>query len=187
MDSVFRSPQVHIIGEIIGASGFKSSKVYCRVIPNQWQIHVGEKWKLLSGTDRGETFYDCSLHYSDSAVFEHPIDLHYVSGSISGWPKLYAEIWCVDAHGRHSVNGYACLTIPIHPGQYELESMLWRPQGNFADKINTFFLGSTPEILYKNMVLSGNDRFGMQCLSTGVLNIRIGIITKDFNLHGVLL
>ena len=32
MDSVFRTPQVHIVGEIEGASGFLSSKVYCRVL-----------------------------------------------------------------------------------------------------------------------------------------------------------
>lgn len=31
MDSVFRTPQVNIIGEIVGASGFDSSKVYARV------------------------------------------------------------------------------------------------------------------------------------------------------------
>ena len=150
-------------------------------------MHVGDRWRLLSGIDKGETFYDCSEHYNDMAIFEHPIDLHYVSGNILGWPKLYAEVWSVDFHGRHSVSGYACLTLPTHPGSYSLESVLWRPQGTFIDSMKSFFLGSNPEIMYKNMVLSGNDRFGMQCLSTGVLHLRIGVITKDFNLHGVVM
>jgi B9 domain-containing protein 2 len=150
-------------------------------------MHVGDKWKILSGLDKGETFYDCSEHYSEMAIFEHPIDLHYVCANISGWPKLYAEVWGVDVHGRHSIKGYSCLTMPTHPGEYELECMMWRPQGSFFDNLNSFFLGCNPEILYKNMVLSGNDRFGMQCLSTGILHLRIGIIIKDFNLHGVMM
>ena len=148
-------------------------------------MHVGENWRLLSGVDKGETFYDCSEHYSGTSVFEHPLDLHYVSGSITGWPKLYAEVWGVDVHGRHSVNGYGCLTMPVHPGNYSLECNMWRPQGSYSDQVYTFFLGTSPEILYKNMVLSGNDRFGLQCISTGILHLRIGLTTKDFNLHGV--
>ena len=36
MDSLFRTPQVHLVGEIVGASGFTSNKVYAR-----WKIHVG--------------------------------------------------------------------------------------------------------------------------------------------------
>lgn len=150
-------------------------------------MHVGDKWRLLSGIDKGETFYDCSEHYNEPAVFEHPLDLHYVCGNILGWPKLYAEVWGVDNHGRHSVQGYACLTMPTHPGQYTLEALLWRPQGTTMDSVRTYFLSSTPEILYKNMVLSGNDRFGLQCISAGTLHLRIGIITKDFNLHGVIM
>ena len=148
---------------------------------------MGERWRLLTGVDRGETFYDCSEHFSEMSAFEHPFDLHYVAGSISGWPKLYAEVWSVDSHGRHSVVGYACLTFPTHPGHYELESFMWRPRGTASDQVSTFFLGGNPEIAYKNMVLSGNDRFGLQCLSTGTLHVRVGVITKDFNLHGVMM
>jgi hypothetical protein len=113
--------------------------------------------------------------------------LHYVSGNILGWPKFYAEVWGVDSHGRHSVQGYGCLTLPTRPGHYDLQLALWRPEGTFSDKMKTFFLGSTPEIMYKNMVLSGNDRFGMQCVSTGTLHLRTGVIVKDFNLHGVMM
>lgn len=87
MDSVFRTPQVHIIGEIIGARGFKSSRVYAR-----WQFKVGTSWRLLSGVDGGETFYDCSEHHHDLSVFEHPIDVHYACNALAGWPKLYIEV-----------------------------------------------------------------------------------------------
>lgn len=150
-------------------------------------MHVGERWRLLSGNDRGETFYDCSEHFNETTAFEHPVDLHYVSGNILGWPKMYVEVWSVDSHGRHSVQGYGCQTMPTRPGHYELDIVLWRPEGDFSDKVAAFFIGSTPEILYKNMVLSGNDRFGMQCLSTGTLRLRMGVIVKDFNLHGVMM
>lgn len=92
-------------------------------------MHVGHDWRLLSGTDNGETFYDCSeviqnQHSQDISVFEHPLDLHYACKTISGWPKFDIEVWTVDVHGRHAVAGYGCLTVPMHPGNYSLEVLL---------------------------------------------------------------
>ncbi|CAG9331657.1 unnamed protein product [Blepharisma stoltei] len=182
MDSVFRTPQVHVIGEIIGASGFASTKVYAR-----WRMNVGHDWRLLSGIDNGETFYDCTEHVEDISVFEHPLDLHYACKTISGWPKFDVEVWTVDTHGRHSIAGYGCLTLPMSPGQYELDVLLWRPEGGIYEKLTSFFLSANPELVHKNMVISGNDRFGLQTISTGKVMLRVGVIVKDFNLHGVLM
>lgn len=123
----------------------------------------------------------------DLAVFEHPLDLHYSCTTITGWPRLYIEVWTVDMHGRHSIAGYGNITFPLAPGDYDLEVLTWRPEGSTYEKAMSFFLGANPELVYKDMVLSGNDRFGMQTISAGRVELRVGIIVKDFNLHGVIL
>lgn len=33
--------------------------------------------------------------------------------------------------------------------------------------------------------MSSAERFGFECESTGTVEISVGIITKDFNIHGV--
>jgi B9 domain-containing protein 2 len=90
-------------------------------------------------------------------------------------------------HGRHSIAGYGNITFPLAPGDYNLEVLTWRPEGSTYDKAMSFFLGANPELVYKDMVLSGNDRFGMQAISAGRVELRVGIIVKDFNLHGIIL
>ena len=46
-------------------------------------------------------------------------------------------------------------------------------------------LGIQPELSYKDVVMSSADRFGFECESTGTVEIMVGVIHKDFNIHGV--
>jgi B9 domain-containing protein 2 len=187
MESLFRTPQVHLIGEVVGASGFTSAKLYAKVRSSQWHFKVGPDWRLLSGTQSGETFYDTSESLQDLAVFEHPIDAHYACKSLTGWPKLFVEVRSVDSHQRHTLAGYGVLSVPCAPGQYELEAVVWRPEGSAYQQIVSYFIGANPELQYKDLLFSGNDRFGLQTISTGVVLVRLGVVVKDFGLHGVLL
>lgn len=182
MDSVFRTPQVHLIGELVGAEGFNTNKVYAR-----WEINVGTDWRLLAGIDQGETFYDSSEHSQDIAVFEHPVDLHYACKSLTGWPRLVVEVWGVDVHGRHAVAGYGAIAIPCAPGEYSLKVPTWRPQGTAEHKRLSYYLGANPELVHKKMLLSGNARFGLSTVSSGTVLLRIGVIVKDFHLHGIIM
>lgn len=45
--------EVHIIGQILGAEGFKDRNVFCK-----WGIVAGSNWDLLEGTDQGQTQVD---------------------------------------------------------------------------------------------------------------------------------
>ena len=148
-------------------------------------MHVGNNWQLLDGNDSGETFYDSSAHLQDLSVFEHPINVHYSCKSVTGWPRIYVEVWGVDEYGRHTIYGYGVVSVPCSPGNYNLEIPMWRPEGTTFQKFASLFLGANPELSYTNVVLSANDRFGMQCVSTGSVQVRLGVVTKDFNLHGV--
>jgi B9 domain-containing protein 2 len=140
---------------------------------------------VLAGQEAGETFYDSSENQEGLAIFEHPIDIQYACRSIVGWPKVAIEVWSVDEHGRHTIAGYGILSIPCTPGQYMLTIPTWRPIGTAKEQSYSHYLGINPELAHKNVLFSGNDRFGMRTYSTGTVNCRIGVLVKDFHLHGV--
>lgn len=114
-----RMAELHIIGQIIGASGFPQSSLFCK-----WGIHTGAlschfvtlwcilgtmrtilifisfisggAWRLLSGLKEGQTQVDIP-QIGEMAYWSHPIDLHYstkgLQGLLTSW---FCEIsWCV--------------------------------------------------------------------------------------------
>ena len=46
-------------------------------------------------------------------------------------------------------------------------------------------LGIRPLLKFKDMLFSGQERFGMHAETTGSVEIDVGVILKDFHLHGV--
>uniref|UniRef100_A0A3P9NLV3 B9 domain-containing protein 2 n=1 Tax=Poecilia reticulata TaxID=8081 RepID=A0A3P9NLV3_POERE len=65
--------ELHIIGQIIGASGFPQNSLFCK-----WGVHTGGAWRLLSGIKEGQTQVD-NPQTGDMAYWSHPIDLHYAT------------------------------------------------------------------------------------------------------------
>ena len=77
------TPQVHMIGEVKGATGFESNRIFCK-----FEIKHGVNWTLLSGKDSGETYEEIRDEVDDYAIWNHPFDIHYKCMSIRGWPKV---------------------------------------------------------------------------------------------------
>ncbi len=92
----------------------------------------------------------------------------------------------MDSDGRYSISGYGLATIPFTPGQHTIKIKCWRPapQG-FFKTLAAKLLGIQPELEFKDMLFSSADRFGFEGETTGTVEVDIGIITKDFHLHGV--
>ena len=44
-------PEIHIVGEILGATGFGSSPVCCK-----WELEMGDNWEWIEGSRRGELY-----------------------------------------------------------------------------------------------------------------------------------
>lgn len=105
------TPQVHLIGEIKGASGFDSNRIFCK-----FETRAGHNWTLLGGKDSGETYEEIRDEVDKQAVWDHPFDMHFKAKSIRGWPKFYVEVWQADNHGRYSIAGYGTGICPFAPG-----------------------------------------------------------------------
>mmetsp|Transcript_29524 Transcript_29524/g.21346 ORF Transcript_29524/g.21346 Transcript_29524/m.21346 type:complete len:80 (+) Transcript_29524:314-553(+) len=76
--------------------------------------------------------------------------------------------------------------IPFGPGNHKMEIKCWapRPQGYFK-QLASSLLGIKPELKFKDMLFSSADRFGFEGETTGTVEIDVGVILKDFHLHGV--
>lgn len=62
----------------------------------------------------------------------------------------------------------------------------WRPRPKgFFKSLASSLLGIKPELEFKDLLLSSADRFGFETETTGTVEIDVGVIVKDFNLHGV--
>ncbi|XP_035222690.1 B9 domain-containing protein 2-like [Stegodyphus dumicola] len=70
--------EVHIIGQITGASEFKQNKLFCK-----WGIHTGTNWKVIEGFKEGQTQMDNPLD-NETCYWSHPVDVHYATKGIQG-------------------------------------------------------------------------------------------------------
>ena len=91
--------EVHIIGQILGASEFPDHSLYCKwsisagiykyqikkiQITYYYRIHLkGSWWKHLQGIKEGQTHVD-NPTYEPTAYWAHPIDIHYSTKGLQG-------------------------------------------------------------------------------------------------------
>lgn len=142
----------------------------------------GPNFTLIDGIDKGETFQNVMGQNQDYVAFDHPFNLNLKCRSIKGWPKLYLEAWGTDSDGRNSLLGYGVSFIPFANGFKSIDCHTWRPDGGF---LNNCFLSITPEFKDKSIVYSSEEKFALDSVSSGRIEVELDIILKDFELHGI--
>ncbi|XP_033095369.1 B9 domain-containing protein 2-like [Anneissia japonica] len=170
--------EVHVIGEIVGASGFPAHDLFCK-----WGIHTGGAWKVLAGLREGQTQVDIPQN-EDFAVWSHPIDIHFATKGLQGWPKLNFQVYHQDSYGRSELHGYGFCHIPTSPGTHDLECVTWRPAGSYRDQITQFFLGGGPQLRNPDMVYSA-ERYTLQTVAMGKVHLQLGVVFRNFDKYGV--
>lgn len=86
----------------------------------------------------------------------HPLEVHYSTSSIQGWPQVSLQVWRQDKYGRAQVGasaaavythaalltaplllsvGYGCTRMPVVPGMHELEVVTWAPEGSWMERV----------------------------------------------------
>ena len=124
-------PELHVIGEIVGAADFSLPSLFCK-----YSVETGANFRLLQGITSGQTQCDMPQD-GESALFSHPIDVHYAVKGIDGWPRLRLEVYGVDRYGRVELAGYGCCIIPTSPGTHQLQCVTWRPTGTLREQFSS--------------------------------------------------
>ncbi|TRY97892.1 hypothetical protein DNTS_034128 [Danionella cerebrum] len=157
--------ELHIIGQIIGATGFPENNLFCK-----WGIHTGGAWRLLSGLKEGQTQVDLP-QTGDMAYWR--------------WPKLHLQVWHQDSFGRCQLYGYGYVHVPSSPGQHRLECVTWRPLGSWQDQLSQMFVGGGPQLRSPDLIYSGGDRYRLHTVAMGKVVLELCIILRHFDRYGV--
>ena len=171
--------EVHIIGQVVGASEFPEHSLFCK-----WGVHAGGAWKLISGFKEGQTQVD-NPENDQFAYWSHPIDLHYATKGIQGWPRLHVQVWHQDVHGRNQLYGYGFIHIPSSPGYHEIECPTWKPNGTFQEELKSYFVGGCPQLKNPDLIYSGVDRYKLHTTAMGKVHLKLNLIFRNFDKYGV--
>ncbi|CAB1115363.1 unnamed protein product [Ectocarpus sp. CCAP 1310/34] len=172
---------VHFIGEISGAEGFGSG-ISCR-----FRVEGGRHWTCLAGLEEGQT-HVIHMDYGDTfAPWNHPVDLHYTTKSIQGWPRVMLQVWQLDTHGRNVLRGYGFRHLPSTPGFSEVSIPCWRPSGSMQEETAAFFLGVTPRLTAEDAVFNRawDQRCRLITLPAGTVWLQMHGLFRNLEDQGV--
>ncbi|CAM9637468.1 unnamed protein product [Scytosiphon promiscuus] len=175
------APEVHFIGEISGAEGFGSG-ICCR-----FRVEGGRHWTCLAGLEEGQTHVMDTGYGEAFAPWNHPIDLHYTTKSIQGWPRLMLQVWQLDTHGRNVLRGYGFRHLPSSPGFSEVSVPCWRPSGTMQEETAAFFLGVTPRLAAEDAVFNRawDQRCRLVTLPAGTVWMQMNGMFRNMQNQGV--
>lgn len=168
-----------MIGEIVGAEGFSASSLFCK-----WGAVAGSQWVLLEGDEQGQTHVDVAEDGAP-AVWAHPLDVHYLTKGLTGWPKLFFQVWSQDVHGRSDLAGYGFVHVPTAAGVHEVEVATWQPEGTVGERLSAALVGGAPRLLQEELVYAAGDRYRLQTRSAGTVRLNLSVIFKDFDQHNI--
>ncbi|KAG5190270.1 B9 domain-containing protein [Tribonema minus] len=167
-------PEMHVIGEILGGVGFGTG-VSC-----MYRVEAGKNWTLLCGHDAGHT----QVAYADPeelAPWNHPLDVHYTTKSMQGWPRLVMQVWRLDEFGRMAVQGYGFAHLPCAAGAAEVAVPCWRPVGSVQEEIASFFLGTAPQLRSDEVLfnMAWDQRCQLTTAPSGTIILQLNILLRD--------
>ena len=81
----------------------------------KWSLHSGGAWKVLQGLREGQTQVD-NPSLGEIAYWCHPVDVHFATKGLQGWPKLHFQVYHQDSFGRNELIAYGFCHVPTSPG-----------------------------------------------------------------------
>lgn len=174
--------EVHLIGQIVEALDFEDRSLFAK-----WSFNSGSCWKVLEGFSEGQTQLSLKAQpESNSHSWSHPIDVHYLTKGLQGWPRLEFQVWGVDWLGKCNISAYGFMSIPTRPGLHELTCSTWRPVGDFRRRIIDYVTGYRMHLVDPSDIISnGLNRHVIQSMSMGTIKVELTVVLKDFDEYGV--
>lgn len=173
--------EVHLIGQIVEARDFDDRSLFCK-----WSINAGSCWKVLEGFREGQTQLVSHSESEASHSWSHPIDVHYLTRGLQGWPRLEFQVWGVDWLGKCNISAYGFMSVPTKPGFHELTCSTWRPVGDLRRRIIDYITGYRMHLTDPSDIISnGLNRHVIQSMSMGTIRVQLTVVLRDFDKYGV--
>eukprot|EP00750_Incisomonas_marina_P006429 INCI14549.2.p1 GENE.INCI14549.2~~INCI14549.2.p1 ORF type:complete len:380 (+),score=52.27 INCI14549.2:108-1142(+) len=175
-------PELHIIGEIMAASGFGPHGVSCRYE----FVTVAEEdtdWTLLGGEAKSQTQFGYPRNAKSEAPLCHPIDLHYTTQTLEHWPRMVVQVWQIDSYNCSNLVGYGVGSIPCQSGHFSIDINTWKPIGSSKDEVSTFFLGNS-QVLASDLLVyekAETERCLIQTIPSGTIHVNLSVMMRNFD------
>lgn len=88
----------------------------------------------------------------------------------------------MDNYGRHNIYGYGTVVVPMASGDFNLQVCCWRPMGTWYDR----FIGANSELQHPDVIASPLNKYGLRTFSSCIVNVEVNVVSRNFQLHGVL-
>eukprot|EP00760_Papus_ankaliazontas_P034154 PhM_4_TR7013/c0_g2_i1/m.23074/K16745/B9D2; B9 domain-containing protein 2 len=196
--------EVFIIGSLDHATGFGESNLVI-----SFEVTSGSLWERLSGTVAGQTSVAAKSSRGKTHTFAHPLDIHFMTQCIQGWPKIVLRVWQIDSYGRKDFVGYGVAHIPLpsrllsaqHGGHHShhahshgtatethVEVPVWKPMqwhpSMFVRTVNylrQLVMGGAPRLKDDSIVQQGEGRYRLYSAAGGTVHVKMNIMSKNFN------
>ena len=173
--------ELHVIGQLSHAKNFSQDNLFVL-----WEIVTGAHWEHVEGAEQGQTHILSSVSGGEhGAVFAHPIDVHFKTQNIQGWPKLVVHVWRQDAYGRKDFVSYGMAYLPTCSAGFSdqsVEIQTWSPAApSTFERIREALLGGAPQLRDDNIVHKMDNRFRLQTLPSGQIFFRLSLISQHFD------
>ncbi|VVC96703.1 unnamed protein product [Leptidea sinapis] len=172
--------ELHILGQLKYSIFGNKNSLFCR-----YSTQTGPNWTLISGSSEGQTLSGKPDH-EGRVIWSHPIDLHFITKGIQGWPKLLLQVSCLDSLGRSWLVGYGCCNLPAGPGSHTIRVPCWIPAAtSITDKLRQHFLGGSHQLARTDVIALGTDRVNLTTESTGLVELEVCIVLRNFTQFGI--
>ena len=175
--------ELHIIGQLSHAKNFNKGNLFVL-----WEVVTGAHWEHIEGHEQGQTQVLVNPN-DEGAVFAHPIDLHFRTQNIQGWPKLVVHVWSQDSYGRKDFVSYGTAFLPCYTSGFceeEVEIQTWTPTPpTFMARMRELLLGGTPQLKDDSLVHSMDSRYRLQTVPGGQIFFRLSMVSQHFDRFAV--
>ncbi|KAJ9470938.1 ciliary basal body-associated [Diplonema papillatum] len=176
--------ELHIIGQLSHATNFSKKNLFVL-----WEAVTGSHWEHIEGNEQGQTHILEDSGGPAGAVFAHPIDLHYKTQNIQGWPKLVVHVWHQDDYGRKDFVSYGVAYLPCHTSGFSdelVEVQTWSPTPpTLYGRMRELLLGGTSQLKDDNLVHRMENRFRLQSAPSGQVFFKLSLMSQHFDRFSV--
>lgn len=178
---------IAITGQIEKVNFVSYDHVYCK-----YSCHHGTDWKVVAGSAEGVTqvskkavFAVSSSQSSQDIVWNHPLEVTFISCNPFGWPQLVFAVYGLNFMGTEVVRGYGAVHVPPIPGSHFLTVPLFVPEASsLLGSFRVWLTGTRPEFVDAKVVAQGEGRGIVSVQSDGFLFLSLNVIARDLAKQG---
>ncbi len=178
-------PEVHFVGQLMGGDFPEDSNAFAA-----YRVEFGSEWTLVGGDESGQTQVDYpSAPSNELAVWSHPLDLHFFTRSLSGWPQIVLEVGKLDFFGNKQLIGYGFGYLPSVSGSHTVEIDIWRPIGTAREETLAFFMGGAPTLIHTdliaNLTKAREERCHLYTKTAGKVFVQCDVMMRNMKVHNI--